>query len=65
MSILWNLTNNASFNEPLKLTPFYNNEVFITGESSKDSSHRCKTIHKLTNISFDLLLKATKNWKIR
>ncbi len=65
MNSLWSLTGNLSLNQPLKLTPFYNNEVFITGESAKDSSHRCKTIHKLTNISFDLLLQATKDWKIR
>ena len=65
MNNLWGITDNLSFNQPLKLTPSYNNEVFITGESAKDSSRGSKTIHKLTNLSFDLLLQATKDWKIR
>ena len=46
------------------MKPFYEEEVFITGESSKDSSHVYKTIHKLVNLDYHRLEMALSWWVI-
>ncbi len=46
------------------MKPFYEEEVFITGEASKDSSHRCKRIHKLVNLNYQRLEMALSGWVI-
>jgi len=46
------------------MKPFYEEEVFITGESSKDSSYGYKTIHKLVNLDYQRLEMALSGWVI-